>query len=193
MPFAAILPSMVFSSIRSPTPSSISSTARPICKTVSSKRFIGDPAQRFAEDHLRLLRAVRCAARFDLTIEPTTAAAIMRNAPALIRISPERIADELRMTLTSPARVAAWRLLWRFDLPAIILRDLKERPENNDPQSLFPQLASDSEIPFGLALAAFVLDYRMRARPNEPVLTLLDDLHARQSVRVCRKDFENQQ
>jgi poly(A) polymerase len=153
-------------------------------------RAIGDPEQRFAEDHLRLLRAVRFAARFDLTIEPGTAEAIMRNVPALIRISPERIADELRMTLTSPARVAAGRLLWRFDLPAIILRDLKERPENNEPQSLFSHLAGDADIPFGLALAAFVLDYRLRSRPNEPVLALLDDFHARQGVRVCRKDLK---
>src|SRR5438132_61390 len=62
-------------------------------------RAIGEPNHRFEEDHLRLLRAVRFAARFDMTIEATTAQAIARHADHLKRISPERIAEELRMML----------------------------------------------------------------------------------------------
>src|SRR4029077_16385551 len=46
-------------------------------------RAIGTPEHRFEEDHLRLLRAVRFAARFQLTIEPATAAAIRAHAPQL--------------------------------------------------------------------------------------------------------------
>src|SRR5205814_543559 len=52
-------------------------------------RAIGEPNHRFEEDHLRLLRAVRFAARFGLTIEPATAEAIKRHAEQLKRISPE--------------------------------------------------------------------------------------------------------
>src|SRR5688572_28207686 len=59
-------------------------------------RAIGDPLVRFAEDYLRLLRAVRFAARFSLTIDPATAGAIHKRASLLVGISPERIADELR-------------------------------------------------------------------------------------------------
>src|SRR5439155_19852315 len=72
-------------------------------------RAIGNPDERFAEDHLRLLRAVRFASRFGFEIEATTAAAIRAHAHQLPRISPERIADELRRMLTAPARAGAWR------------------------------------------------------------------------------------
>src|SRR5688572_4647494 len=74
-------------------------------------RAIGEPERRFEEDHLRLLRAVRFAARLGFGVESKTAAAIRLHAPQLKRISPERIADELRVMLTPPTRGDAWRLL----------------------------------------------------------------------------------
>src|SRR4051812_30998530 len=74
-------------------------------------RAIGEPNLRFEEDHLRLLRAVRFAARFDLSIDPTTTAAIKAHADNLKRISPERIADELRRMFASATRVHAHLLL----------------------------------------------------------------------------------
>jgi poly(A) polymerase len=87
-------------------------------------RAIGQPEQRFEEDHLRLLRAVRFAARFNLTIEPATAQAIRHHAPQLARISPERIGEELRLILTPPSRWAAWRMLWDYALVHVIFRFL---------------------------------------------------------------------
>ncbi len=72
-------------------------------------RAIGNPDERFAEDHLRLLRAVRFAARLGFEIEPTTADAI-RRTPRAARISPERIAEELRRMVVG-GRQAAWREL----------------------------------------------------------------------------------
>lgn len=54
-------------------------------------RAIGEPEQRFAEDHLRLLRAVRFAARLGFRIEPETWAAMCRHASDITRISPERV------------------------------------------------------------------------------------------------------
>src|SRR6266446_43291 len=54
-------------------------------------RTIGSPAERFAEDHLRLLRAVRFAAQLDFRIEPETFAALKANAPKICGISAERI------------------------------------------------------------------------------------------------------
>src|SRR5260370_33887338 len=57
-------------------------------------RAIGDPSQRFSEDKLRMLRAVRIATRFDLTIEPATAAALRTMAKQITVVSAERIADE---------------------------------------------------------------------------------------------------
>jgi poly(A) polymerase len=67
-------------------------------------RAIGDPKARFTEDGLRLLRAVRFAARMGFTIDPETDAALRERAPLLDRISPERIRDEFTKILTSPRR-----------------------------------------------------------------------------------------
>jgi poly(A) polymerase len=72
-------------------------------------RAIGNPATRFGEDHLRMLRAVRFSARFGFTIEPATAAAILDHAEQITRISPERIREELEKMLDHPARANAIR------------------------------------------------------------------------------------
>lgn len=69
-------------------------------------RAIGTPCDRFAEDALRLLRAVRFAARLNFTIEPSTLSAIHDAAHLLDRISPERIRDEFSKILTCPRRRA---------------------------------------------------------------------------------------
>jgi putative nucleotidyltransferase with HDIG domain len=63
-------------------------------------RAIGDPERRFAEDHLRMLRAIRFAARLEFTIDFTTMAAIRKLHSSILRISPERIRDELIRILT---------------------------------------------------------------------------------------------
>ena len=68
-------------------------------------RTIGVPEERFAEDHLRLLRAVRFAAQLGFEIEPQTFAAIKRLAPKIELISAERIRDEL-IKLFSPPHAA---------------------------------------------------------------------------------------
>jgi len=65
-------------------------------------RTIGEPADRFGEDHLRMLRAVRFAARLNFKIEPQTFAAIQKLAPKIRMISAERIREEL-VKLFSPA------------------------------------------------------------------------------------------
>lgn len=123
-------------------------------------RAIGEPNHRFEEDHLRLLRAVRFAARFDLTIEPVTADAIKRHADQLKRISPERIAEELRMMLTPTSRTRAHAMLQEFGLLAVILRFLSDV---QSPVNVFKSLTGE-KISFGLALAAMVSDAR-RGRP----------------------------
>jgi poly(A) polymerase len=121
-------------------------------------RAIGDAARRFVEDHLRMLRAVRFAARFNLTIEPTTSAAILRAAPKIKGISPERIADELRKILTAPTRVTAWPALWNLGLTRQIFRlpETIRPPESG--HSIFLALDSHDAIPFPQALAAAALD-----------------------------------
>jgi hypothetical protein len=74
-------------------------------------RTIGDPALRFAEDHLRMLRAVRFAARLDFAIHGETLAAIGEHAAKLGGISAERIWMELSEILAMPRRAAGVALL----------------------------------------------------------------------------------
>ncbi len=87
-------------------------------------RAIGDPRQRFAEDKLRLLRAVRIASRFDFTIEPRTWAAVLDMADQIQVVSAERISDELRKMLTDANRVRALNLLWETGLVRSLLPEL---------------------------------------------------------------------
>ena len=68
-------------------------------------RTIGDPAERFAEDHLRLLRAVRFAAQLDFTIDPGTFAAVQQRSASIRSVSAERIREEL-MKLFRPPHAA---------------------------------------------------------------------------------------
>ena len=67
-------------------------------------RAIGDPLERFHEDALRLLRAVRFATRLEFAIDPDTAGAMQQCAPLILNISPERIRDEFSKIITSPHR-----------------------------------------------------------------------------------------
>jgi poly(A) polymerase len=70
-------------------------------------RAIGEAGQRFAEDHLRMLRAVRFATRLDFEIEPATAEAIRQQADKIDRISPERTREELEKMFAHPSRARA--------------------------------------------------------------------------------------
>ncbi|MGB8324151.1 MAG: CCA tRNA nucleotidyltransferase [Candidatus Acidiferrum sp.] len=75
-------------------------------------RAIGDPTRRFTEDKLRMLRAVRFAARFGYTIEPETFAAIQQLAPQIrSAVSAERIREELTKLLTEGAARRGFELL----------------------------------------------------------------------------------
>jgi poly(A) polymerase len=84
-------------------------------------RTIGSPGERFAEDHLRLLRAVRFAAQLGFEIEPQTFAAIKRLAPKIELISAERIRDEL-IKLFQPPHAARGLVLLRDSglLPGVL-------------------------------------------------------------------------
>lgn len=73
-------------------------------------RTVGPPSERFAEDWLRVLRALRFAARFELTIDPGTWRAIVESPPFLDGLSPERIREELLKILSAPRPSSALRL-----------------------------------------------------------------------------------
>lgn len=87
-------------------------------------RAVGEPDQRFAEDGLRLLRAVRLAAELGFVIEPQTAAAIARQAHRLQGVAYERIGAELQRLLLSPHPDAGLRLLPELGLLPYVLPEL---------------------------------------------------------------------
>ena len=87
-------------------------------------RAIGEPMRRFQEDQLRLLRAVRFAARFNFTIEPATFAAIRALAPRIHAVSRERVRDELTKMLTEDRARKAFELLDETGLLTEVLPEI---------------------------------------------------------------------
>jgi poly(A) polymerase len=84
-------------------------------------RAIGEPLARLREDRLRVLRAIRLAARFQLEIEPATLAAVKAMAGQVIGVSAERIAQELRRMLVHDSRDRAMALAFDTGVIAAIL------------------------------------------------------------------------
>ena len=84
-------------------------------------RAIGTAGDRFDEDHLRMLRAVRFAARFGFDIEPQTAAAIRSHSDSISGVSPERIGQELRRMCTGGSLLRMVELLKDLQLDHSIL------------------------------------------------------------------------
>ena len=87
-------------------------------------RTIGAPVERFAEDHLRLLRAVRFAAQLDFSIEAGTFAALQANAPKIKAISAERVRDELVKLFNPPHAPRGLDLLRESGLLAEVLPEI---------------------------------------------------------------------
>lgn len=87
-------------------------------------RAIGDPEARFAEDRLRMLRAVRFAASLAFEIDLPTADAVRRHAAAVVAVSPERIGAEMRRMLTERDPGRALRLLAELELLPQVLPPL---------------------------------------------------------------------
>jgi tRNA nucleotidyltransferase/poly(A) polymerase len=87
-------------------------------------RAIGDPDRRFAEDKLRLIRAVRFAARFGFAIEPATLAAIQRRASEISVVSVERLRDELSKILTEGKARRGFELLNETGLLPFVLPEI---------------------------------------------------------------------
>jgi putative nucleotidyltransferase with HDIG domain len=87
-------------------------------------RAIGDPGERFTEDKLRMLRGLRFAARFAFVLEPATARAIERLAPAVGQVSRERVRDELTRMLTEGRARPAFELLDATGLLAQVLPEV---------------------------------------------------------------------
>jgi tRNA nucleotidyltransferase/poly(A) polymerase len=122
-------------------------------------RAIGEPDRRFAEDHLRMLRAVRFAGQLkDFTIEKQTAAAIRRLADRITGISAERILEELKKILACSGRVRALRLADGLGLLKHVLPEVYALHDTGDAfdETLAVLDQLPGEVAFDVAMAALL-------------------------------------
>jgi tRNA nucleotidyltransferase (CCA-adding enzyme) len=132
-------------------------------------RAVGDPAERFSEDALRMVRAVRFSTRLGLELEPRTAAAIREHAASASALSGERLRDELLRMLgaTPPARPPSEALMLMQRLGLL--------------EVLMPELEALRGVPQAKALAGDALEHSVRtadALPaDRPLLRLAGLLH----------------
>ena len=102
-------------------------------------RAIGDPVQRFKEDRLRMLRAVRFATALHFEIEAGTWNALLQDASAIDEISAERIRDELVRIFMSPLRTRGWDLLDASGLLYAILPEIAAMKGCKQPPQFHPE------------------------------------------------------
>lgn len=102
-------------------------------------RAIGDPEHRFAEDRLRMLRAVRFAARLGFAIEAGTMAAIRRQSAAIVDISAERVRDEIVKMLTEGHARRAFELLDGTGLLQQVLPEVATMQGVEQPPQFHPE------------------------------------------------------
>src|SRR4051812_7130467 len=102
-------------------------------------RTIGEPARRFAEDKLRMLRAIRFAARFEYEIDPETFAAIQKFAPNIHQVSRERVRDELTKMLVEGHARRAFLLLDESGLLKEVLPEISAMKGVEQPPQFHPE------------------------------------------------------
>ena len=102
-------------------------------------RAIGTPSERFSEDKLRLLRAVRFATTLGFTIDPETWKAVQERAPEILAVSAERIREELCKILLSPNRVRGFDLLDESGLLHEILPEMEPLKGCDQPPEFHPE------------------------------------------------------
>ena len=102
-------------------------------------RAIGNPDERFEEDHLRILRAIRFAARLNFTIDPATWSAMIRSAPKIGQIAAERIGEEITMMMTEGGAARAMDLMMDSGLMNLLLPEVVEMRGCAQPENFHPE------------------------------------------------------
>lgn len=131
-------------------------------------RAVSKPEERFAEDALRLLRAVRLAAQLNFTIEPATLEAIKKNQPRIRAVSPERVRDEIKKIVLSDSPEKGFKLLANTGLLQEVLPEVAEgigiEQNKHHIYTVFEhnvkslQFAADYDYPFHIRFAALLHD-----------------------------------
>jgi tRNA nucleotidyltransferase/poly(A) polymerase len=131
-------------------------------------RTVGNPAERFQEDKLRLLRAVRFACQLDFTIDDRTFEQVRKQAASLVRVSPERIRDELIKILTGPDAARGLDLLSESGTLEVILPEVAALKGIQQPPEYHPE---------GDVFVHTRLMFQLAGRIRDPILALAILLH----------------
>lgn len=155
-------------------------------------RLIGDPETRYREDPVRMLRAVRFAAKLDFTIEPETEAPIAELATLLNHIPPARLFDEVLKLFSAGHGEATYELLTRYNLLAALFPQTVKAIEEGEPDELIRQALRNTDAriqqgksvtPYFLFAAmlwpAFQAEWRRRQDQGEPVQPALHQAAAK--------------
>jgi poly(A) polymerase len=132
-------------------------------------RTVGDPSERFSEDYLRMLRAVRFASKLNFTLEKATAAAIKNYAGDTAKLAAERIREELDLMLTGPAPARAVKLLFELDILAAILPEVAAMDGVEQPEKYHPE----GDV---MVHTLLMLDYMKLSTPELAWSILLHDV-----------------
>jgi poly(A) polymerase len=160
-------------------------------------RCVGDARRRFTEDHLRMLRAVRFATRFDFAIHPDTASAIREHAAAVANIRAERIRDELtRILMESKKAGQAVVMLEELGLLQVVLPEVAAMRAQEQPPQFHPEgdvlthtvimldaMASRDVV---LALAILLHDVGKPATASHDGTRIRFNCHAEQGADMAR-------
>jgi poly(A) polymerase len=165
-------------------------------------RTIGDPERRFHEDKLRMLRAVRFAARFGYSIDPATMSAIQKLAPEIAQVSRERIRDEIIKMLTEGRARRAFELLDESRLLPEVLPEIAKMKGVSQPPQYHPEgdvwvhtLLLLEKLPEGcsptLALGALLHDVgkppTFRRAPDRIRFDNHAEIGARMAEEICQR------
>jgi len=164
-------------------------------------RTVGDPVQRFTEDHLRLIRAVRFAARLDFAIERLTFAVVRRLAPLITHVAAERLGADLVKILTGPRAGQALCLLSQTGLLGHILPEVEAMRGCEQPPNFHPEgdVFTHTQLMLNLAdrpspaLALAILLHDVAKPPTQrhtPERIRFDghcELGAEMAGRICRR------
>jgi len=165
-------------------------------------RTIGDPERRFREDKLRMLRAVRFAARFEYSIDQRTMEAIRKLAREIAQVSRERVRDELVKMLTEGHARRAFELLDESSLLAEVLPEVAKMKGVRQPPQFHPEgdvwvhtLLLLEKLPAGvsptLALGALLHDVgkppTFRIAPDRIRFDNHAEIGARMAEQICQR------
>jgi poly(A) polymerase len=131
-------------------------------------KTVGDPSERFEEDRLRILRAVRFVSQLGFEIDRRTFEQVKKRAASLVRVSPERVRDEILRILTGPDPVRGLDLLLESGILAVILPEVAALEGVPQPPEYHPE---------GDVLVHTRLMFKIAGRIEDPILALGVLLH----------------